>query len=85
LGISLNFIDGCDFAKPDSTVRCFADQSIKVKIHPGASFFCRVGNTIDALFVYKGFLDIFYDLIVKEKITYQTGEGAIAICMFRLY
>ncbi len=55
------------FAEPDSTVRGFADQVKKIKIQPGATFFCRVGNTIDALFTYKGFLDLYYDLYVKGK------------------
>jgi|WetSurMetagenome_2_1015567.scaffolds.fasta_scaffold06911_2 hypothetical protein len=80
-GESLNFIDGRDFAEQDSTVRCFADQAIKVKIHPGASFFCRIGNTIDALFTYKGFLDIFYDLQVKGK-DYTSGSRACDCSIF---
>jgi len=58
---------GSAFSAFDSTIRGFADQAIKVKIQRGPELFLRVGNTFDAIFSYKGFLDIFYDLRAKGK------------------
>jgi hypothetical protein len=55
------------FAVDDSSVRQFADQADRVKVTPGPQFFCRLGNTIDAVFGYKGFLDLYYDLQLRGK------------------
>jgi hypothetical protein len=66
-GETLKYIQDVSFSEQDSTVRYFADQAKKVKIHPGAEFFGRLGNTIDAVFSYKGFLDLYYDLHIKGK------------------
>lgn len=58
---------GNKFSEPDSTVRQFADHAIKLKINPGPQLFCRVGNTIDAFFSPKSFLDLYYDLNLKGE------------------
>jgi len=78
-GETLGFRDAANgsFSEPDSTVRCFADNAKKVKVNPGPSFTCRFGNTFDAIFSYKGFVDIFYDLLVKGKdyISHRSDDG----------
>lgn len=75
LGESLNFVPtvaaggGPDpsFKAQDSTVRNFSDGAQKVKINPGPQFYCRLGNTFDAVFSNKAFFDVFYDLRIKGK------------------
>ncbi len=68
-GETFNFIaaPGDNFTTPDSTVRNFADGTQKVKINPGAECLIRVGNTFDAIFSDKGFVDVYYDLFFKGK------------------
>lgn len=66
-GETFTFIAAQTFATSDSTIRGFADQSRKVKVQPGPQFFARFGNTFDAIFSDKGFVDLYYDLFFKGK------------------
>lgn len=63
-GETLNAINGIPFEQEDSGVRHFADQAIRTKIDPGPKLFFRLGNSIDAVFSCKGFLDLYYDLLM---------------------
>lgn len=69
LGTGLQFEAGAELdpALQDSTVRGFADGVHKIKIHPGAELFFRIGNLFSQVILKKGSFDIHYDLKIKGR------------------
>lgn len=55
------------FQRLDTCVREFAGNCRRVKVTRGPEFFLRAGNVIEKFFFKGGFLDIYYDLLVKGK------------------
>ncbi|HBS48468.1 TPA: hypothetical protein DEO28_01030 [Candidatus Dependentiae bacterium] len=55
------------FDSPDSATRRFSDQTLRIKLQPGAALNFRIGNVFERFCCKKGFLDIFYDLYLRGK------------------
>ncbi len=60
------------FNEVDTTVRRFATQTLRIKLHPGPEINLRIGNMLEKVFVKKMFADFYYNLYAKGK----THSGA---------
>jgi hypothetical protein len=66
-GDRVEYKPGTAFCLPDSTIREFADNAVNVKLKKGFKVWLRIGNIFERFIFRRGFLDVFYDVILKTS------------------
>jgi len=67
LGEQVQFKNGTPFSQPDTVLKEFADQTRRLRIGGRFEAFLKVGNVFEKFIFRRGFLDVFYDLSLKDR------------------
>ena len=55
------------FSQPDARIREFSDKAVRTRLDKGVELWVRLGNIFERFIVRRGFLDVFYDLMIKDR------------------
>lgn len=78
-GVALKSGPAGAFCLPDSTVRGFADSVQRIHLRKGPELFIRVGNIFYGAPTDHGYIDIYYDLLVKGRDHLSSGQSFSSI------